>query len=71
MIQNFGLKSKEFSPLPVMHQVVENVSSDDEEEPMSDVGRDESGMYEVERILAKKRVKVFSRSPLYSCLTCS
>uniref|UniRef100_A0A915Q6H1 SET domain-containing protein n=1 Tax=Setaria digitata TaxID=48799 RepID=A0A915Q6H1_9BILA len=34
------------------------ISSDEEQEPSEDVGRDEDGMYEVERILARKRLQV-------------
>ncbi|KAK6113758.1 SET domain family protein [Brugia pahangi] len=55
---NSGLTSQKWSSLSTSLQIVEDEnyeSSDDEQEPMIDVGRDEDGMYEVERILARKK----------------
>uniref|UniRef100_A0A1I8EDV6 Histone-lysine N-methyltransferase n=1 Tax=Wuchereria bancrofti TaxID=6293 RepID=A0A1I8EDV6_WUCBA len=57
---NSGLTSEEWSSLSTALQIVGDESyesSDDEQEPVIDFGRDENGMYEVERILAKKRLK--------------
>lgn len=59
MIQNSRLSSEDCSSLSITSRIVRDESSDDEQEPTIDVGRDENGMYEVERILARKRLQVF------------
>ncbi|KAM3727520.1 Histone-lysine N-methyltransferase SUV39H1 [Dirofilaria immitis] len=57
VIQNYESSSRKYPALSVMFRTENDESSDDEQEPTIDVGRDENGMYEVERILAKKRLK--------------
>ncbi|EJD73642.1 hypothetical protein LOAG_18944 [Loa loa] len=54
---NSALPSEECSSLSVTSRAVQEQSSDDEQEPMIDVGMDENGMYEVERILARKKLQ--------------
>ncbi|VDN00590.1 unnamed protein product, partial [Onchocerca ochengi] len=57
MIQNCKLSSENCSALSITLQAVRDESSDDEQEPVKDVGKDENGMYEVERILARKKLQ--------------